>query len=315
MGNHDSRDGLRRSKVAGTQRNSPATLLLGITWLLAAGPTRAEQTIQITAKKVDAAPKIDGNAGDACWKAAAATSVKLLGVGDLRDKSTPCVLKIVHDGQSFYMLVIWDDSSKDDVHKDWTWNEDKKMYLESPKIEDMFSVAWELKGPFTGNMLSPVESTWDVWQWGSARTDPAGFAKDLTHVFSFKPLAKTIKPQSTARTRDGREIWIGRPEDLGTPVYQESKLDAAKRRQKTQVVLKQFQPGKPAGSAADVAAKGSWANGKWTLEMSRKLATGAKDDTQLTTGKAFKMALSSFDRTEKGTHYACDPPILVTFAP
>lgn len=275
---------------------------------------QAEAPIQVSAKRVDAAPQIDGVAKDPCWKDVAPTLVQLAGVGDLRDKSIHCTLKVVHDGQSVYLLTAWDDATRDETHKDWVWSVEKKMYLESAKIEDMFSIGWEMKGNFTGNMLSPVEATWDVWQWGAARTNPVGFARDLYHAYSLKPLAVTIKPQVSGRTRDNRQVWIGRPEDAGVPPCQEVKLDSAKRRQKTQDVLKQFNPVKPSGSAGDVPAKGVWANGRWTLEFARKLNTGNKDDAIFTLGKATKMALSSFDHIEKGTHYASEV-IVVQFNP
>jgi len=59
----------------------------------------------------------------------------------------------------------------------------------------------------------------------------------------------------------------------------------------------QFVPGKPTGSAADVRAKGTWADGKWTLVLARKLDTGNKDDTTFDPARSYKMALGAFDKT------------------
>ena len=67
-------------------------------------------------------------------------------------------------------------------------------------------------------------------------------------------------------------------------------------------LLLQFPPQKPAGSAADVEAKGEWANGKWTVEFKRKLNTGHKDDTAFVAGKACSFAVATFDKSEKGDH-------------
>lgn len=51
------------------------------------------------------------------------------------------------------------------------------------------------------------------------------------------------------------------------------------------------------GSAADVRAKGVWRDGRWTLELERKLSTGHPDDAAFAPGRAIKMAAATFDRT------------------
>ena len=33
----------------------------------------------------------------------------------------------------------------------------------------MAAVAFELSGPFTADMLSPVDAIWDVWHWKALR--------------------------------------------------------------------------------------------------------------------------------------------------
>lgn len=273
-------------------------LILGCTLMLA----KAE-TILATAKKVPAGAKIDGVGDDACWKAVTSTSVTLLGIGELRDKNTPSNFKAVHDGTSIYMLVVWDDKTENRNHKSFTWNAKKGFYAESTEVEDQFSVAWEMKGAFTANMLTPVRAkypwSWDVWQWGAARTDPLSLAKDMIYYFSSKQL-KNVKPQKQHRSRQGI-IWIIRPEDKGSPIY---KAVTVNRRKKTKDVLQPFQLGKPTDSAADVKAKGVWADGKWTIEFSRKLNTLQKDDKTLMPGKSYKVAFASFDQFEAHTHYA-----------
>jgi hypothetical protein len=40
-------------------------------------------------------------------------------------------------------------------------------------------------------------------------------------------------------------------------------------------------PGRPGGSAADVRARGTWADGGWTVEFARSLSTGNPDDRDL----------------------------------
>ncbi|MBA3567940.1 MAG: hypothetical protein H0W28_01150 [Pyrinomonadaceae bacterium] len=61
--------------------------------------------------------------------------------------------------------------------------------------------------------------------------------------------------------------------------------------------MPQYVAGNPVGSAADVRAKGAWANGRWTLEFERRLDTRNPDDTAFDTKRVYKMALAAFDRT------------------
>ena len=44
-------------------------------------------------------------------------------------------------------------------------------------------------------------------------------------------------------------------------------------------------------------AKGAWADGRWTLELGRKLNTGHKDDTAFDPTRPYKMTLGAFDQT------------------
>lgn len=44
-------------------------------------------------------------------------------------------------------------------------------------------------------------------------------------------------------------------------------------------------------------AKGAWSNGKWTLELARKLNTGNADDTEFDLSRTYKLAVSVHDRT------------------
>ena len=59
---------------------------------------------------------------------------------------------------------------------------------------------------------------------------------------------------------------------------------------------------KPAGSAADVEAKGTYADGKWTVEFKRKLATGNKDDAAFDLSKPVAFAVATFDSNEHSEH-------------
>jgi len=139
-------------------------------------------------------------------------------------------------------------------------------------------------------MLSPVDASWDIWQWKAVRTNPQGFAMDRMHIYS------KSKPEGKAKehkARDGTSIWISRPEDKGKTV--EGKVPMPTEFKGKHIA--QYINNIPEGSAADVRAAGTWNNGKWTLEFVRALTTGNDDDVQLDLSKIYQIAISTHDRT------------------
>jgi hypothetical protein len=51
----------------------------------------------------------------------------------------------------------------------------------------------------------------------------------------------------------------------------------------------------PEDSGADIMANGSFENGRWTLEMRRRLNTGNADDKAMQEGQVYRMAFAIFD--------------------
>lgn len=250
------------------------------------------QDKEIVSGRVEEAPKIDGRAEEAAWRDALALEITVARpMPPEKGKSTQVVLKSVHTETHVYFLARWKDDTKDDGdHKPWIWSAGKNAYVEGPEREDMFALAFELSGEFDADMLSGKEAVWDLWQWKASRTNPQGYAMDRTHRYT------RAKPEGKAKShkdRGGKEIWIARPEDAGDTV--EKKQGAP--HEKGDAKVPQYLPGTPTGSAADVRAKGSWADGWWTLELERKLDTGHKDDTKFDPGRTYKTAVSAHDRT------------------
>ena len=52
------------------------------------------------------------------------------------------------------------------------------------------------------------------------------------------------------------------------------------------------------GDRGDLTSGAKWKDGHWTLEVSRKLKTGSKFDTDFTPGKLAYMWVSVFDHTQ-----------------
>jgi len=250
---------------------------------------------ELVVAKVAKLPAIDGKADDDAWKGAKELVVKI----DQPDEETPkktISVKAVHDGDSICLLLVWADPDKNDQHSPFIWKA-AGYEADDEKVEDACTVAFELEGKFDSDMKAGIESKWDVWEWGAARTNSTGYALDRTHVYSKTPPPPPARGRRLT-TRDEGQIIFTHPIDEGTPCY--TKIELPEKKGAPMVL--QYPPQKPTGSAADVLAKGEWANGKWTVEFKRKLNTGHKDDTVFTPGKPCMFAIATFDKSEKGDH-------------
>jgi hypothetical protein len=258
---------------------------------------------ELVAAKVSKLPTIDGKADDEAWKTAKEVVVKI----DQPDEETPkktISIKAVHDGDSICFLLVWADADRNDQHAPFVWK-DTGYEADEEKVEDACTLGFELEGKFDSDMKAGIESRWDVWEWGAARTNPSGYALDRTHVYSHTAPAPPLKARRLT-TRDGGQIYFSHPIDEGTPCYTKIEAPAAKGAP----MVPQYPSQKPSGSAGDVQAKGDWANGHWTVEFKRKLNTGHKDDTAFVVGKPCSFAVATFDKSEKGDHDVSKPIVL-----
>lgn len=252
----------------------------------------ADMAGKVVSAKVTQAPTVDGDGRDAAWKTAKETKVVAKGVFPANaSKSTEVAIRSVHTDTQVYFLVRWRDETRDDqAQKPFAWDPGKSAYVEGPQREDMFALAFEHTGPFTGDMLSPEEAVWDVWHWKATRTNPQGFAMDRSHRYTRQQWEGKGRSHTA---RDGQPIWITRVEDAGDTVEKKQAAPATRQGE----TVPQYLAGTPTGSAADVRAKGTWSDGWWTLELERKLDTTHPDDTAFDVKRIYKMAVSAHDRT------------------
>lgn len=254
-------------------------------------PARAEEVL---AAKVAKLPVIDGKGGDEAWASAKELLAKLDQPGEEAPKKTISI-KAVHDGTFLCLLMTWSDGDKNAEHAPFILKGDA-YEADEEKVEDACSVSLALEGTFDSNMKAGIESKWDVWEWGAQRTN-AGFARDRVYQFTKTKPAEPIKARRLT-DKDGGHIFFVRIEDAGTPASKKVEQPTAKGA----AVVPQFEGQKPAGSGADVEARGEWAGGKWTVEFKRKLNTGNKDDALLEAGKSIQVAFATFDKAEKSDH-------------
>lgn len=259
------------------------TLLSGVVTVaatLAAGPAfSAPQTL--TAHAIDHPIRLDGQIDD--WQGVAGTSVPLSGKGG----ADRVELRAAIRGDRVYLLAIWDDPSKSDLHKPYQWDEASHAYEKTENMEDRFALAMRMGGDFTANKLDGSEFTADVWHWKAHRSNPAGLAHDKWWRVSRTPFDKS----RAFETPDGQTVHIARPSDAGDPLYKVVRYHVRQR-----AIMPLYEVNREArGSNADVNAMGVWRDGRWYLELSRRLDTGHDDDAVIPANGTIPFAIALFD--------------------
>lgn len=226
-------------------------------------------------------PVVDGSGDDPSWKNAQAV------ISHDKVANIDVTLKAVYTDNEIFFLVTFPDPNESRIHKAWIWDENQMMYLIGPDREDGFVFKWnmELK-PKDLSVYADVPYVADLWFWKACRTDPAGFADDKIQRLSSSKLSKSIKLPG----KSGKMLYLQRLGDEGTPAYKNTLYI-----EYNGDTLSNFQNQPPKGSRADIRAKGSWSNGKWTIEFGRKLNTGHEDDIQFFPGKIYQFGISRYE--------------------
>jgi hypothetical protein len=202
-----------------------------------------------------------------------------------------------------YLAVKYPDASEDKEYRGWEWNGER--YAEAKKLDDLFSVRFHLGGEYDRSMLSGREYQVDVWLWSAARTNPAGVAEDYSHAIS----TRGIEDAAEYVLPDGRTVYIKKTRDAGTAPYKTLPRPKENRGAR----LPAFELQKPAGSVADVVAKGVWRAGEWQLEFGRALDTGNVDDVVFRPGGKVLGQLAVFNKAN-AEHKSVSEPLLFDFS-
>jgi len=248
----------------------------------------------IIAAKVSQGPVIDGAAEDPAWARCQAhvTHDTVAGID--------ITLRAAYTDRQIFFLVQFPDPDESRRHKYWAWNEDLKLYENGPEREDVFVFKWSMAGnQIDLGLRSDTGHTADIWFWKANRTDPAGVADDKIQTLAFvqKPKTQPVTSQS------GRTAYLSRRGDEGRSAYQPViQVDYQGDR------VPQFENRPPSGSRADVQARGVWKDGQWTIEFSRKLATGHPDDVRLDPSETFLFGVSRYEIAGRRENPALSQP-------
>jgi hypothetical protein len=265
---------------------------------------------------LSAAPKIDGDLSD--WGTDGWVGIQVRPALDRKDRpkygleevedhnvtgTLVVQLKAGMAGGRFYLAVKYPDPTEDKEHQGWEWRGSK--YMLARRYDDQFAVRFHLAGDYDRTMLSAKDYKVDVWLWTAARSNPTGIAEDLHHSFT----TKMTEDAAEYSLPGGKTVYIKKLRDAGVPPF---KNLAAPKEQKGDK-LPSFEAQKASGSVADVAAKGVWKSGSWSLEFSRAMNTGNGDDAAFKPGLKLLGQIAVFNRGQ-AEHKSVSEPLLFDFA-
>lgn len=263
-----------------------------------ATPVRAEMVL--VAPTVNKAITLDGNTAD--WAGITGITVPLKGNGGV---SSVEIKAVVH-GDMIYMLAVWEDSSKDVLHKPYKWDEGSKSYKKTKQMEDRFAVSLAMSGDFSANKIGGNVFEADIWHWKAQRSNTVGLAHDKRWKIDTKP----FKGAKKWTTPDGKTVYVARKSDKGGRLYKPKKYDV-----KQGDIMSRYEVNPNVkGSLADIKAKGVWKDGHWYLEMARKLDTGHPDDAVIPAAGSIKIAVAAFNHVDGRNHSSSEIIVLKTGA-
>ena len=272
-----------------------ASSLFSLATIFLLSGTLFAQTVSVA--KLPSAPILDGSDND--WQNISPAVLKLNKSEEKVTVGVPSVsMKAGIFGDDLYLFLQWEDATKDDQHKPFIWNAEQNKYVAGEQKEDRLALQFEMTGDYSTNWMSGSSFEADMWHWKAARSNPLNLMHDKMTIIGTDPVKKAYK----ANAENGSIIYIQRPSDKGDKLYT-TKRSSTKEED---VMPKYILADNPQGSIADVQSKGVWKDGRWNLEVRRKLDTGNPDDVDFSQGKTIKAGLAVFDHSGDENHVISD---------
>jgi len=266
---------------------------------------------------------IDGIDNEAAWSMTPEVTVPL-SFGTVESAR----LKALYSDEDVLLRIRWPDATEDRLHHPWVWDEDLGNYTVGPQVEDSLMLSFEAGCEWFPSFLVGYDFDFDAWRWLAARTDPLGQALDLSG--SMKDAQLSINTRYTPRysedewnlritdTQEG--ILHKQLEELDRQylvwpvldtVYYHANLDGRRNQEfvrplavtsslpSSPAPVPQFEPVKIEGGAADVAAKGHWEDGYWTVELRRKRLTEDGGGYDIQFQRLTQFSIQVYDHVER----------------
>lgn len=308
-------------------------LILGV--FLISHPLEGAAKQEVVAKRVAKAP---AGPGDPVWNEAKPVQIPFSGKEKFAGKNLTFTAKAVYTGDSLYWWFKWPDPTLSVSRGAWKLDGQKWSHQEGN--EDRLSLLFEInrienfatKGCAVVCHLPPGAASakggrfgtkseaekGDLWHWKAARFDPVGFADDtwLGKISEAKGGRKSDAGEGGEKlnvTEDkSRPLFTLAP---GKKLGKHGVLLAADAEKITDYsgfkagdTITYQMPTVPSGSRADIKAASNYAEGSWTLMLSRKLNTGHEDDVAFDPRKTYNFALAVFD--DSGDEDSYDSEVL-----
>ena len=174
------------------------------------------------------------------------------------------------------------------------------MYKKGSSREDALCLKFNMESHPVDLRLGDDEYMSDLWFWKANRTNPASVADDKTHQLSAEKLPKSSKITS----KSGKKMYLIRKRDAGSSSYKGTALAEYQGDQVPNYITRP-----PSGSRGDVKAKGIWADGKWTIELSRALNTGNDDDVVFDPAQTLLFGVARYEIAGKKANPKIDQPL------
>lgn len=271
---------------------------------------------------------IDGVADESAWALAKEVEVPLR-----HGPVKVSYVKAVYTDDEVFIRVRWADDDEDRQYRPWVWDADQKTYVEGAQIEDSVMLSFEAGCEWEPSFFAGYIYDFDAWHWMAARSDPLGQAVDLYgNVQDQGRNNPLLIPYDSRQTQDtwnvkfidnadpdlnadwdqldrvymlqpfNERVWIQAvPDGRDTPpfVKQVPAPSDIPFPHEADTAVPQFVPVKLNDGAGEVAAKGQWEDGYWTVEFRRSRITPAKTVNDTVFNRLVQFSVHVFDHAEK----------------
>ncbi len=264
------------------------------TGILFVSPAWSENLIEI--HSLPFVPQLDGSLDE--WQALTAQKVALYpndGHSPSGGAISEVIVRVGYHRDELYFSLEWPDPHEDRLHKPFVWDVEKKKYRRGVQREDRLALQFGISGDYQANWFASQGFVADMWHWKASRSDPLGLADDKQTTVSRDRLLRSARLKGPG----GRTIYVLRQWDQGDHLYSTKRYRHYDGDIKPKYILNQ---GTISGSSGDIKAASLWHQGRWQLELKRKLNTGHDDDVVFVPGRDIAGAIAIFNRSESHDH-------------
>jgi len=288
--------------------------------LVMQAPALAAAKQELVSAKVKQAP---AGLDDAVWKDAKALEVPFEGKEKFAGMKAAVTVRSVYSGDNIYFLFHWKDANKSVTKGAWKY--DGQQWAQQKGNEDRISLLFEIdrinnfaskgctvtchgaadapKKEWKFATASAAEKG-DLWHWKAARSDPYHYAEDGWLTVAGE---KTGRKVDEGKGGDAKNMTDdkSKPKFMRDPAKTASAPGFLLAEEAVEItdyavfnagdVITYQMPKKPSGSQADIQAMSRYADGAWTLMLTRKLNTGNADDVAFNAQKKYSFAMALFD--------------------